>query len=317
MDESVRISGRMESLPRVLPSPGDAAPRGEMFSSELPGAPALRQVEYPSSDGAPMAETEFQYDPMTYTVSVLKIRYEDSPNVYVGGSLLVYYERGNNIASIAPNAFVVFGVKDGNRFRETWKIWEEGAAPSFVMEVAAKSAWEWDASGKRDIYAGMGVQEYWRFDPTGEFFTPRLVGKRLEDGEYLPIAVWRQTGTGYSEGIVQSWDWTSAYGRTRRSGFMTRFAKDGSAAIVNQRGGLANSKQRCDGFERSCNMGKGERNGQFWESVPGVRESALPECRQGRTVSVGFNNYGIRHKRNAIRMPAQAFPTFAILSVRN
>ena len=35
----------------------------------------------------------------------------------------------------------------------------------------------------------MGVTEYWRFDPTGEHFTPQLVGERLVDGEYQPITL--------------------------------------------------------------------------------------------------------------------------------
>ena len=36
----------------------------------------------------------------------------------------------------------------------------------------------------------MGVTEYWRFDPTGDHFTPPLSGERLtEDGEYHPVAL--------------------------------------------------------------------------------------------------------------------------------
>jgi Uma2 family endonuclease len=35
----------------------------------------------------------------------------------------------------------------------------------------------------------MGVTEYWRFDPTGEYFTPQLVGERLSEGEYQPITL--------------------------------------------------------------------------------------------------------------------------------
>ena len=35
----------------------------------------------------------------------------------------------------------------------------------------------------------MGVTEYWRFDPTGECFTPRLIGETLVGGQYqrLPL----------------------------------------------------------------------------------------------------------------------------------
>ena len=49
-----------------------------------------------------------------------------------------------------------------------------------------------DATCKRDTYAAIGVTEYWRFDPTGEFFAAaagdrRLIGERLVDGRYEPI----------------------------------------------------------------------------------------------------------------------------------
>ena len=35
----------------------------------------------------------------------------------------------------------------------------------------------------------MGVTEYWRFDPTGECFTPPLIGETLAGGQYqrLPL----------------------------------------------------------------------------------------------------------------------------------
>ena len=70
-------------------------------------------------------------------------------------------------------------------------MWREGKAPDFVMEVASPSAWERDAAEKRDIYANMGVTEYWRFDPTGEHFTPELVGETLTEGQYRELPLGR------------------------------------------------------------------------------------------------------------------------------
>ena len=83
---------------------------------------------------------------------------------------------------------MVFGAA-GKHFRDSWIVWREGKAPDFVMEVASPSTWRRDAGEKRDIYAGMGVTEYWRFDPTGDHFTPQLVGERLAGGEYHPITL--------------------------------------------------------------------------------------------------------------------------------
>ena len=40
---------------------------------------------------------------------------------------------------------------------------------------------------KRDIYAEMGVIEYWRFDPTSNYFFPPLVGEVLGESEYRTV----------------------------------------------------------------------------------------------------------------------------------
>ena len=143
-------------------------------------------IEYPSSDGEPMSENQWQYVAMTDTVSALANHFIHQPDVFVAGDLLVYYRMNDNATRVAPDVFVVFGAT-GKHLRDSWIVWREGKAPDFVMEVASPSTWQRDAAEKRDIYASMGVTEYWRFDPTGEHFTPQLVGERLVDGEYQPI----------------------------------------------------------------------------------------------------------------------------------
>ena len=145
-------------------------------------------IEYPSSDGEPMSENQWQYVAMTDTVSALANHFIHRDDVFVAGDLLVYYRMNDNATRVAPDVFVVFGAA-GKHFRDSWIVWREGQAPDFVMEVASPSTWRRDAGEKRDIYAGMGVTEYWRFDPTGEHFTPQLVGERLAGGEYHPITL--------------------------------------------------------------------------------------------------------------------------------
>ncbi len=143
-------------------------------------------VEYPSSDGEPMAESKLQYVPLTDTVAALENHFIDRPDVFIAGDMLVYYRKNDNATRVAPDVFAVFGAT-GNHPRDSWIVWREGKAPDFVMEIASQSTWRRDVTEKRDIYASMGVTEYWRFDPTGEWFTPELAGERLTDGEYRPI----------------------------------------------------------------------------------------------------------------------------------
>lgn len=145
-------------------------------------------IEYPSSDGQPMSENQWQYVAITDTVSALANHFIHRPDVFIAGDLLVYYRMNDNASRVAPDVFVVFGATD-KHLRDSWIVWREGRAPDFVMGVASPSTWRRDAEEKRDIYAGMGVTEYWRFDPTGEYFTPQLVGERLSEGEYQPITL--------------------------------------------------------------------------------------------------------------------------------
>ena len=140
-------------------------------------------IDYPSSDGEPMAETEAQYTPLTETVSTLRVRYNERGDVYVAGDMLIYYRMNRNDVRVAPDVFVVFGVTSRHP-RDSWLVWREGRAPDFIMEIASSSTWRRDATDKRRIYADMGVTEYVRFDPTGDYFTPALVMETLEGTEY-------------------------------------------------------------------------------------------------------------------------------------
>ncbi len=140
-------------------------------------------IEYPSSDGEPMAESEAQYTSLTETVSTLRVRYHEREDVYVGGDMLIYYRMNRNDVRVAPDVFVVFGVTSRHP-RDSWLVWREGRAPDFIMEIASSRTWRWDATEKRSIYADMGVTEYVRFDPTGNYFTPPLIMETLDGTEY-------------------------------------------------------------------------------------------------------------------------------------
>ena len=140
-------------------------------------------IEYPSSDGEPMAEYDWQYIPLTDTVSTLRVHYRDRSDVYIAGDMLIYYRINRNDVRVAPDVFAVFGAT-GNHPRDSWLVWREGRAPDFVMEIASSRTWQRDATEKRRIYADMGVTEYVRFDPTGNYFTPALVLETLDGTEY-------------------------------------------------------------------------------------------------------------------------------------
>ena len=141
---------------------------------------------YPSSDGRPMAESDLHLREMVHLILALKDRYEDAPDVYVAGDLLVYFVRGDRKACLAPDVFVVKGVP--KRDRKSFLLWKEGKAPCFVIEVTSDSTRSEDIEMKRDRYERMGVEEYFLHDPLAEYLHPPLQGFRLQDGRYRRIS---------------------------------------------------------------------------------------------------------------------------------
>ena len=137
-------------------------------------------VDYPYSDGRPMAESEAQLRAMVYVLTMLYMHFENRSDVYVGGDMFVYYEEGNPGAVVAPDVFVAIGApKQEKKPRLSYKLWEEPKGPDFVLEVVSRSTWAVDRNEKPKVYARLGVEEYWLYDPTGEHDGPRLRGMRL------------------------------------------------------------------------------------------------------------------------------------------
>ena len=135
-------------------------------------APAA--VDYPSSDGQPMAESEFQLIPLIDAISALRSHFADREDVYVVGNMFLYYEEGNPRAVVAPDVFAVIGTP--KHMRHSYKLWEEPKAPGFVLEVTSRSTRNNDQQRKREVYASLGVEEYWLYDPTGGLPRPAPAG---------------------------------------------------------------------------------------------------------------------------------------------
>ena len=140
---------------------------------------------FPSSDGRPMADNTWQARAMIQTHHCLEQHFRHRQDVAVCIDLLVYYLDGGTTRSVAPDVFVAIGC--GKRHRMTYKVWEEGGPPDFVLEVASPNAVHKDLADKSTIYARMGVREYWMFDPMGSLLDPRLQGFELVEGSYREL----------------------------------------------------------------------------------------------------------------------------------
>ncbi len=133
-----------------------------------------------------MPENSWQSHALNVPYGALFARYEHCPNIFVATNLLLCYrEDGVRYLSV-PDLFVVFGVSDKNR--PSYKVWEEGKTPDFVLEVASKGTYENDLGSKKNTYERMGVREYCVFDPKGDMHRPRLQLFRLEGGVYERVS---------------------------------------------------------------------------------------------------------------------------------
>ena len=147
-------------------------------------------IDYPDSDGLPMAENESQFWPILYVGAALDHHFQVHDDVYVVGNLLLYYQEGNPREgdfgkSVSPDLMVVLGAP--KHVRSSYRLWEEPKAPDFVLEIASESTYRVDQVSKRAIYAGIGVSEYWQVDPVGSYLRPPLQGFRLVGGRYESI----------------------------------------------------------------------------------------------------------------------------------
>lgn len=145
-----------------------------------------KKIDYPTSDGRPVAETDWHREIMFTVIATLQAFFAGNPLVYVSGNLLVFYEEGNRRKHVSPDVFVVRGIP--KRKRKYYLIWEEGKSPEVVIELTSSSTRREDQKKKFDLYRDvLHVQEYFLFDPFEEYLKPSLQGYRLHDGQYVPI----------------------------------------------------------------------------------------------------------------------------------
>jgi len=138
--------------------------------------PLEQEIDYPTSDGQPMAEGPEHLQVMIDCISGLRSRYAAAPEAWVGGNFFLYYEKGNRRARVSPDVMVALGV--AQRERRRYLLWEE-KPPSLVIEVTSLETRHRDQVFKKPLYQRIGVKEYVLFDPLGEYLRPSLQGFRL------------------------------------------------------------------------------------------------------------------------------------------
>ena len=157
-------------------------------------ATAVQTVDYPPVAARARFSDEAQRETLFEIGEALAIRFDlerRRPQPALSFAVPIYYEEGNPAVRVVPD-FFVSPASNGKR-RQTYKLWEEPKAPDFVLDVAAAAAdRDRDWRGKPGGYAAIGVPEYWRFDPTGQHFEPRLQGFRRQADGYVALPANRE-----------------------------------------------------------------------------------------------------------------------------
>lgn len=187
----------------------------------IPWYDLINEVPEPPEDG--LVEDAV----ITLIKATLVARYSDDPTTLVlGPTTFLIYDSAVPGSLVAPDCYVMFGV-DADfilDYRQSYRIEEWGVIPAFALEVASPSTARRDLTEKRELYARIGIQEYWRLDKFRENYGEPLVGERLVNGEYERIELHREADGG-------TWSRSEALGvdfycRVNDSGYSTFELRD-------------------------------------------------------------------------------------------
>ena len=152
----------------------------------IPSAPTDASIFYPEEDGKPMAVSDLHRRILMRTLQVFDEYFKQNPEAYVSGDILMYYVEGDPRKSVSPDVLVTFGL--GKKPRRNYLVWVEGKVPDFVMEFSSKNTYQNDLGRKMELYAALGIQDYFLCDIEGLYLPSPLMGFTLVDGVYVPIS---------------------------------------------------------------------------------------------------------------------------------
>lgn len=121
-------------------------------------------IDYPDTDGEPIAESSTQFDAISALKWGLEELFANQPDVAIHGDLFWYATQGDATDRQAPDTMVVFGRP--KQTRSSYLQWLEGGiAPQVVFEVLSPSNTHEEMVSRREWYDEHGVEEYYQIDP--------------------------------------------------------------------------------------------------------------------------------------------------------
>ena len=259
----------------------------------LPMTTPLPSIFY--EDPEPVEDGMQQTPIIIRVISLLTDYFMGRPDAFVSAGGFIFYDPSNGNRRIAPDIYIAFDVDAPRIWKDlpNYWMWEAGKPPDFVLEVASPSTADNDLGHKRDLYARLGIREYWRLDPTGgELYGQPLAGERLVDGVYRPCELnTDEDGTiwAYSEVLDVRFHW----GLELRDQFDVRDPRTGLTIDVKEverraRDAAeearlaAESRERAERAERAAaeTRERAEREARLAERRARLAERAAAETRE-------------------------------------
>ena len=198
------------------------APAATMLPYHRQGAIDYARLDFDPNKLVLKPDAMDQEQPIQEIIGLLASRFTDfgqRPDTFLSSNTIICYDPADLNIRVSPDVYLAFGVDArAIRRRKLYLPWEVGKPPDWVLEIASSSTGREDVGRKRDIYARIGVPEYWRFDPSkeSEYHGQKLAGDRLVGGEYQPIELTMAPDgllKGYSEMLALSLSWDGGWPR--------------------------------------------------------------------------------------------------------
>ncbi len=197
------------------------APPTEMLPYRRRGEIDYARLDFDPHEPVLKPDAMDQEPPVHEILGLLASRFTDfrqRPDIFLSSNTIICYDPADLNVRVSPDVYLAFGVDArAIRQRKLYLPWEVGKPPDWVLEIASSSTGREDIGRKRDIYARIGVPEYWRFDPSGgEYHGQRLAGERLVGGAYQPLPLTTEPDgvlKGYSPVLGMSLCWDHGWPR--------------------------------------------------------------------------------------------------------
>ena len=206
--------------------------------------------DWPYPFGVAMLESEIHSLTVAQVSEALRTHFKYGPHqidALVATNLAFYYRQDDPRSKVVPDLLVAFKVARARR--SSYMIWEEGKPPDFVLEVTSPSTHRRDQTFKLRLYAAIGVQEYWLFDPSGKYLEPSLQAYRLEGASYRAL---EPTAFGTDEALLS--DVLGVYVQATGSSLHLRDREGGLSLSGNEEAERCYQQERL--FRREAEAGK-------------------------------------------------------------